>query len=130
MFRKKCRKIKNEAWNINLQQNSEENSEEFDKKSDHSNSGFLEIQTASRDGCFSYRQRRDKSAESSLAKEGKPPTELENLSALNDEETVMVILSEIKKRKDSIAQYSAGGREELAKKEAAELEILKKYVPE
>src|SRR3989338_5444426 len=65
-----------------------------------------------------------------LAKEGKPPTELENLSALNDEETVMVILSEIKKRKDSIAQYSAGGREELAKKEAAELEILKKYVPE
>jgi len=65
-----------------------------------------------------------------LAREGKPPAELEALSSLSDEEMIGVILGEIKKRKESIAQYSAGGREELAKKEAAELEILKKYVPE
>lgn len=67
---------------------------------------------------------------SRLAKEGKALAELENLSALNDEETTAVILGEIKKRKDSIAQYKAGGREELAQKEAAELEILKKYINE
>ena len=56
--------------------------------------------------------------------------ELEKLSELIDEEVINVILGEIKKRKESIAQYKKGGREDLAKKEAAELEILKKYVPE
>ena len=56
--------------------------------------------------------------------------ELEKLSELTEEELIGVILGEIKKRKESIAQYEKGGREDLAKKEAAELEILKKYVPE
>lgn len=65
-----------------------------------------------------------------LSKEGKPLEELEKLSELNDEETVNVILGEIKKRKESITQYEKGGRGDLAKKEANELEILKKYVPE
>ena len=65
-----------------------------------------------------------------LSKEGKPLAELEKLSELTDEEVVSVILGEIKKRKESIVQYEKGSREDLAKKEAAELEILKKYVPE
>lgn len=65
-----------------------------------------------------------------LSKEGKSGEDLIKLSELTDEEIVKVILSEIKKRKESIAQYEAGGRGELAKKETAELEILKKYVPE
>lgn len=65
-----------------------------------------------------------------LSKEGKPAEELEKLSELSDEEIISVILGEIKKRKESIVQYEAGGRKDLAKKEAAELEILKKYVPE
>ena len=65
-----------------------------------------------------------------LLKEGRPLAELEKLSELADEEVINVILGEIKKRKESIAQYKKGGREDLAKKEAAELEILKKYVPE
>lgn len=56
--------------------------------------------------------------------------ELEKLSELSDEEVVSVILGEIKKRKESIAQYEAGGREDLAEKETKELEVLKKYVPE
>lgn len=64
-----------------------------------------------------------------LSKEGRPLAELEKLSELVDEEVISVILGEIKKRKESIAQYEKGGREDLAKKEAAELEILKKYVP-
>jgi len=65
-----------------------------------------------------------------FSKEGRPLAELEKLSELIDEEVINVILGEIKKRKESIAQYEKGGREDLAKKEAAELEILKKYVPE
>lgn len=65
-----------------------------------------------------------------LSKEGKPVAELEKLSELTEEEIISVILGEIKKRKESIVQYEKGGREELAKKETAELEILKRYVPE
>ena len=67
---------------------------------------------------------------SRLSKEGRPLTELVKLSELIDEEVVNVISGEIKKRKESIVQYEKGGREDLAKKEIAELEILKKYVPE
>lgn len=65
-----------------------------------------------------------------LSKGGKPVEELEKLSELSNEEIVSVILGEIKKRKESVAQYEKGGREDLAKKETLELEILKKYAPE
>ena len=65
-----------------------------------------------------------------LSKEGESLIELEKLSELTDEEIINVILGELKKRKESIAQYEKYGREDLAKKETAELEILKKYVPE
>jgi len=65
-----------------------------------------------------------------LSKEDESLTELEKLSELTDEEVINVILGELKKRKESIAQYEKYGRENLAKKETAELEILKKYVPE
>ena len=64
-----------------------------------------------------------------LSKENKNAAELENLSELSDEEILSVISSEIKKRKDSVAQYERGGRDDLVEKEAAELEILKKYAP-
>ncbi len=67
---------------------------------------------------------------SRLSKEGKPSVELEKLSELGDDEVVGVVLGEIKKRKESVAQFEKGNREDLAKKETAELEILKKYVPE
>ena len=40
-----------------------------------------------------------------------------------------VISSEAKKRKDSIAEYRKGGREDLAKKEEVELKILREYLP-
>jgi len=65
-----------------------------------------------------------------LSKEGRPLAELEKLSELIDEEVINGILGEIKKRKESIAQYEKGGRKDLAEKEMSELEILKKYVPE
>lgn len=65
-----------------------------------------------------------------LSKEGKSAEELEKLSELTDEEIISVILSEIKKRKESISQYEKGNRNDLAEKEAKELEIIKKYAPE
>jgi uncharacterized protein YqeY len=49
---------------------------------------------------------------------------------LTDEEALDVIHRLAKQRKDSIAQYKAGGREDLAESEAAELEVLETYLPE
>ncbi len=51
-------------------------------------------------------------------------------SQLTDEEIIDVITSEIKKRKNSDAAYEIGKREDLVKKEKAEIEILQKYLPE
>lgn len=48
---------------------------------------------------------------------------------LSDEEVVVVIRSEAKKRKDAITEFTRGNRPESAKKEAAELVILEKYLP-
>jgi uncharacterized protein YqeY len=49
---------------------------------------------------------------------------------LPDEETISVIKSEVKKRKDSVESYRAGGRADLAAKEEAEIDTLEKYLPE
>lgn len=51
-------------------------------------------------------------------------------SQLQDEEIIEVISSEIKKRKDAVALYEKGNRQELADKEKKEIEILQKYLPE
>ncbi len=49
---------------------------------------------------------------------------------LSDEQVLDVVASEVKKRKDSVIAYEQGEREDLAKKEKVEIEILKKYLPE
>ena len=46
-----------------------------------------------------------------------------------DEEIVEVIRKEAKKRKESIEQFEAGGRNELVEKETKELQILESYLP-
>jgi hypothetical protein len=48
---------------------------------------------------------------------------------LSDEETIEVLSSEVKKRRDSIAQFEQGGRPELAANEKKEMDILMKYMP-
>jgi len=55
---------------------------------------------------------------------------LDELSKLTDEETMEVVSSESKKRKDSIEQYCKYNRQDLAEQEKKELEILMKYLPE
>src|SRR6478672_4421857 len=48
---------------------------------------------------------------------------------LSDEEAMTVIRKAVKQRLDSIEQYTKGNRPELAAKEAAEMEMLKTYLP-
>ncbi len=48
---------------------------------------------------------------------------------LSDSEVREVIARAIKQRKDSVAQYGAGGRTDLAEKEKKEIEILSVYMP-
>ncbi len=49
---------------------------------------------------------------------------------LNDAEVVAVIRKEVKKRQDSIEQYTKAGREELVEQEETEMAILNGYLPE
>ena len=49
--------------------------------------------------------------------------------SLSDEEMLDVIIKEGKQRQDSIEQYRAANRADLANKEAAELKILQEYLP-
>ena len=51
-------------------------------------------------------------------------------SQLFDEEVLEVIGSEAKRRKDSIEQFKAGNRPEMAAQEETELKILSAYLPE
>lgn len=47
-----------------------------------------------------------------------------------DNDVVAVVKREVKKRKDSIEQFTAAGRAELADKEKQEIAMLEKYMPE
>lgn len=55
---------------------------------------------------------------------------LEKESVLTNEEVLQVVSSEIKKRKEAILEFEKGKRDDLVKKEKAEMEILAKYLPE
>ena len=55
--------------------------------------------------------------------------EIETGKALEDADVVAVVGTMIKQRKDSAAQYSAGGRPELAALEAEEIKILESFLP-
>lgn len=48
---------------------------------------------------------------------------------LSDEESLNVIRRAVKQRKDSIEQFTTGGRPELADDEKAELAVLEAYLP-
>ena len=49
---------------------------------------------------------------------------------LTDEESSKILKTAAKQLKESIDQYQKGGRDDLAEKEAFELTLLEKYLPE
>jgi uncharacterized protein YqeY len=55
--------------------------------------------------------------------------EIDKRGALDDRETLQVLSTLIKQRKDSVEQFQKGGRQELADKEAAEIVIIESYMP-
>lgn len=48
---------------------------------------------------------------------------------LSDDEVLAVLKKEVKQRRESVGQYTAGGRTELAEKESAEIALLEQYLP-
>lgn len=55
--------------------------------------------------------------------------EVEKGRGLDDAESQQVVSSAIKQRRDSIEQFRAAGRNELADKEQAEIVVLERYQP-
>ena len=49
---------------------------------------------------------------------------------LTDEESLKILKTAAKQLKESLDQYRKGGRDDLAEKEAFELTLLEKYLPE
>ena len=48
---------------------------------------------------------------------------------VTEEEAADVLLKQAKQRQDSITQFEAGNRQDLADKEKAELELIRQYLP-
>src|SRR5207247_945591 len=55
--------------------------------------------------------------------------EIDKRSPLDEKEALAVLSTLIKQRKDSVEQFTKGGRQELADKEAAEIVIIESYMP-
>lgn len=55
--------------------------------------------------------------------------EIERGHTLDETESLQVVSSLVKQRKDSIEQFTQGGRLELADKERAEIHVLETYLP-
>jgi len=55
--------------------------------------------------------------------------EIEKMRALNENEEIQVLQTLVKQRKESIEQFTKGGRPELAEQEQAELKIIETYLP-
>ena len=55
--------------------------------------------------------------------------EIERGRALDEAESLQVVSALVKQRRDSIEQFTKGGRADLADKEAAEIRVLERYLP-
>jgi uncharacterized protein YqeY len=54
---------------------------------------------------------------------------VEKMSPLDDKEAQAVLATLIKQRKESVEQFTKGGRQEMADKEAAEIIVIESYLP-
>src|SRR6201993_5259882 len=55
--------------------------------------------------------------------------QVEKMAPLDDKESQAVLAMLIKQRKDSVEQFTRGGRQEMADKEAAEITVIESYLP-
>src|SRR3984893_1303477 len=55
--------------------------------------------------------------------------EIEKMAPLDDKESQAVLTTLIKQHKESVEQFSKGGRQERADKEAAEIVLIETYLP-
>jgi uncharacterized protein YqeY len=55
--------------------------------------------------------------------------EIEKMAPLDDKESQAVLSTLIKQRKESVEQFTKGGRQEMADKEAAEIILIETYLP-
>ncbi len=55
--------------------------------------------------------------------------EIEKVRALDDLESLQVLQTLVKQRRESVDQFTKGGRKDLADKETKEIAIIEKYLP-
>src|SRR5260370_18040296 len=55
--------------------------------------------------------------------------EVEKMAPLDEKESQQVLSTLIKQRKDSVEQFTKGGRQEMADREAAEIVLIESYLP-
>ena len=55
--------------------------------------------------------------------------EIEKVRALDDLESLQVLQTLVKQRRESVDQFTKGGRPDLAEKEAKEIAIIEHYLP-
>ena len=56
--------------------------------------------------------------------------QIDEKTEATDEAVLTIINKMVKQRKDSIEQFTKGGRDDLASKEKDQLEVIKQYLPE
>lgn len=56
--------------------------------------------------------------------------EIDGHTTLSDDEIIAVLTKMVKQRRDSVSQFSAAGRDDLADKESAEILVLDDFMPQ
>ncbi|EAR54299.1 hypothetical protein SKA34_17963, partial [Photobacterium sp. SKA34] len=56
--------------------------------------------------------------------------EVDEKITLNDDDVLVVLTKMVKQRRDSVAQYEAAGRQDLADVEHAEISVLAEFMPQ
>ncbi|OOE87257.1 GatB/YqeY domain-containing protein [Salinivibrio sharmensis] len=56
--------------------------------------------------------------------------EVDTRQSLSDDEILAVLTKNVKQRRDSVAQYQAAGRDDLAETELAEIAVIEEFLPQ
>ncbi|PQJ88225.1 MULTISPECIES: GatB/YqeY domain-containing protein [Aliivibrio] len=56
--------------------------------------------------------------------------EIDGHTTLSDDEIIAVLTKMVKQRRDSVSQFTAAGRDDLADKESAEISVLDDFMPQ